>query len=125
MSVNLHVARGHHGVRLLAGRRRPANRADGGGGRRTASGSRRGRGRRPEPPEPQHGQPGRHGHDDDGHGQRDAVHQVRVQQVHAVAERLVVARRTVFHAVAPQRLVDARVQLRTLAVAVRSVRPYP
>lgn len=116
MSVD-HVAGtgGDHGVRVrpFAGQRaRPAA-------------GRGQRGRRPESAEPQHGQPGRHGHDDYGHGQRDAVHQVRVQQVHAVRERLVVTRRAVLHAVAPQRLVDARVQLRAPAVTVRAVRPYP
>lgn len=67
-------AGGGHGVRvrpLASQRARPAA----------------GRGQwgwRPEPAEPQHGQPGRHGHDDYGHSQRDAVHQVRVQQMHAV-----------------------------------------
>lgn len=45
--------------------------------------------------------------------------------MHAVPERLVVPGRTVFHAVTPQRLVDASVQLGALAVAVRAVRAYP
>lgn len=108
MSVN-HVARRHDRLRLRGLGRLQA----------PASGH-RGR-RRPEPPEPQDGEPRRHGHDDDGHGQRDAVHQVRVEQVHAVPERFIVAGRTVFHAIAPQRLVDARLQLRTLAVTVRPV----
>lgn len=107
MSVN-HVARRHDRLRLR-----------GLGGRAPASG-RRGR-RRAEPPEPQDGEPRRHGHDNDGHGQGDAVHQVRIEQVHAVSERLVVTGRTVFHAITPQRFVDARVQLRALAVAVRAV----
>jgi len=107
MSVN-HVARRHDRLRLR-----------GLGGRVPASG---GHGRhRAEPPEPQDGEPRRHGHDNDGHGQGDAVHQVCIEQVHAVPERLVVTGWTVFHAITPQRLVDARVQLGTLAVAVRAV----
>lgn len=94
MSVN-HVTRGYpggvRGTRTFGGRRQAS----------TAARHCRGPRRRPKAPEPQHRQPRRYGHDGDGHGERHAIKQVRVQQVHTVPERFIVTRRAMFHTVAP------------------------